>query len=186
MRAPGWMAKPRRSSNTPCGRSRNRASLARARPISCPMITPPIAGETTQSIRSRRSLRYALYQRMRQPGRARRVHEQAGALQIMRAMAPRRKPEMPFEQRAAILEFGQNVFGVHGGILPTDQRRGALSCKQQDLRNFLLEPLEAAGNRAYRFACTSPYGGMFRAGDLQVWNGRNARQEWKAVTHGFR
>src|SRR4051794_4130770 len=54
-RVPGSSEKPRRSSKVPWGRSTNIAGLPSARPISWPMITPPIAGDTTASIRSRTS-----------------------------------------------------------------------------------------------------------------------------------
>ncbi len=50
---PGARRKPRRSSNVPVGRSRNIASRPSERPISWPMMTPPIAGETTASMRLR-------------------------------------------------------------------------------------------------------------------------------------
>jgi hypothetical protein len=52
---PGASANPRRRWKVPSGRSTNIAGTPSARPISWPMITPPIAGETTAAMRPRRS-----------------------------------------------------------------------------------------------------------------------------------
>jgi hypothetical protein len=47
---PGSIAKPRLSSKVPVGRSTKMAGRPSERPTSWPMMTPPIAGETTISI----------------------------------------------------------------------------------------------------------------------------------------
>ena len=53
-------------------------------------------------------------QRFCQAGGAMGVHEDAGALQIVAAVAPRRELEMPFEKGAAGAEFIEDFVLCHG------------------------------------------------------------------------
>ena len=57
-------------------------------------------------------------QRHRQPARALGIHQDPGALQVVRAVASRRKQEMPLQQGLAGAELGQNVFVLHIGYGP--------------------------------------------------------------------
>ena len=92
--------KPRRSSKVPVGRSTKIASTPSARPISWPMMTPPIAGETTISIRARRSRGSVPASAAARRRGARRIHQHARALQVVRAVQARGEDEMALEQRA--------------------------------------------------------------------------------------
>ena len=110
---PGASLNPRRSSKTPSGRSRNIASTPSARAISCPAITPPIAGETTAEDARLYLGGQLLDQALRKPRAARRIHQHARALQVTRAPETRGKDEMPLEQRVGSAEFGKDVVVGH-------------------------------------------------------------------------
>ena len=110
---PGSSRKPRRSSKTPCGRSTNSASTPSARPISWPMITPPIAGETTMSIRDRSSRGIEAASAPARRDGAHRIHQHPRALQVARAVQARGQDEMALEQRAGGAEFGQDFLFGH-------------------------------------------------------------------------
>ena len=96
-------------------RAARRTSPARpsARPISWPMITPPIAGETTASIASRTSAGSLAASASASRAARVRVHQHPRALQVARAAQPRREDEMAFEQRLGSAEFRQNLVVGH-------------------------------------------------------------------------
>ena len=144
-RSPGSRRKPRRSSNTPCGRSTNIAGLPSARPISWPMITPPIAGETTASIASRTLGGQLGGERPGQPLGPRRVHQHPRALQVARAAQARREDEMAFEQRVGGAEFGEDLVVGHRRC---DAPLGRADRAFNTLRAN--SALEAPESRAYR------------------------------------
>ena len=129
------------------GRSTNIASTPSARPISWPMMIPPIAGETTMSISLAQLARQLLRQRGGQPAGAVRVHQHARALQVMRAVAARGEQEMPFEQGLAGAEFGENLVVVHRSescpAIGGDARPTGVAPR----RKYPLEALEAGQAR---------------------------------------
>ena len=112
----------------PCGRSTNIAGLPSARPISWPMITPPIAGETTASICVAKLGREFRGERRGEPLGARRVHQHPRALQVARAAQARGQDEMAFEQRVGGAEFGQDlVVGHHRSHAPLGRAAAAFN-----------------------------------------------------------
>ena len=125
-RCAGRERKPRRSSERrPSAARRTSPRQPSARAISWPMMIPPIAGETTRSIRAelaRGSARPAPRPAARRaPGpSSTRAH-----LQVARAVQARGEDEMAFEQRAGGAEFGQNLVFGHR-IFPGCNRPPAL------------------------------------------------------------
>ena len=143
-RSPGSSRKPRRSSNTPCGRSTNIAGRPSARPISWPMITPPIAGETTGSICSRMSEGiFAASACASRSGRTRSISTRR-ILQVSRAPRPEDRMKCPSSRASAARN--SPGFPRRSSAIARRIRR----CANLAFNTWPEEPLEAPESRAYR------------------------------------